>query len=196
MKKIILSLAAITANIGFADSAIPEITTPPLPRVELVPVKQNRYLYFVFTAGQNDLSQAQNIAPGLGIGIRQFAGNGAIDVAITGIGTQQNKNSSFACCLPKATYLHYFSPEEEQSMYFGGGLSWAGIYSHRRSHNFTKDADFWGIMPHLALGYEFARTGYLGFAEINFSQPAIPVIRKVSETTFKPRAEAAIGFGF
>ncbi len=129
------------------------------------------------------------VLPGLGIGYRRLAGNGAADISVSGIGIAEKKTGKIFWTAPKASYIHYLQPDKKRSFYVGGGLAWGGLESRSRSSNFI------GIIPSLTSGYEFVRkSSILGFAELNLSQPAVAVYRKGEFPL--PIMELTVGIGF
>jgi len=189
MKKIVLTILTAAAALGFSEE--PVIAPTPLP--DLKPVLQEKelpkqgFFYVRFSTAERDLAHVGPILPGLGIGYRRLAGDGAADISINGIGRAERKNGQIFWTAPKASYMRYLQPNSEKSFYAGGGLSWGGISS--KSHNFI------GLIPSATIGYEFLhRTAFLGFAEFNISQPAIAVYH---DGIFPgPIAELSMGVGF
>lgn len=155
------------------------------PTCELMPtdLAKPAFFYVRFSA-----AEVTSPLPGLGIGYRRMAGNGAADISISGIGYDERKGgSSFVWTAPKASYLYYLKPEQKQSFYLGTGLAWGGVGS---KHN-----RFVGLIPSFTSGYEFIRkSSVLGFTEINISQPALAVYQKGKFPT--PIAECTVGIGF
>lgn len=95
--------------------------------------------------------------------------------------------------MPKANYYYYVSSASNSSLYVGGGAAWGGVMSRETA---TRDeVKFVGLIPNLALGYEFNRAGTLrSFVQFDVSQPAIAAIR---EGEFpKAFAELSVGAGF
>lgn len=130
-----------------------------------------------------------SILPGLGIGYRRLAGDGAADISISGIGVAEKKNGKIFWTAPRASYLYYLQPDQIKSFYVGGGLAWGGLESGQHQ------SDFVGIIPSITGGYEFVRKStVLSFAEFSISQPALAVHKKGDFPL--PIAELTIGIGF
>lgn len=200
MKKFIFTTCLTTmAVFGFAEPAAPTLTqspdlqslTPPQPAQESALPKQG-FLYLRFAAAENSILHPQSLLPGLGLGYRRLAGNGAADISITGIGYQEHRNWQFFWTAPKVSYLHYLSPEAVKSFYFGGGIGWGGLELKK---GFERQKDFIGIIPSAVVGYEFLRKSVaLGFTEISISQPAIAVYQ--GRGLPGPVVECTLGAGF
>src|SRR3989344_3263399 len=174
MKKTIFTILTAVISSAFADE--PAIfpydltSAPQLPPQETLVSKQG-FFYVRFATAEGDLTRIGSILPGLGIGYRRLAGNGAADISISGIGRHERKKGEIFWTAPKASYIHYLQPDSQRSAYVGGGLAWGGID--------TKDHHFIGLIPTGTVGYEFAhQSAILGFAELNLSQPAVAVYRK------------------
>ena len=189
MKKVLFSILTIATSCAFADEApgvFPSSLPYQAPKLELVAPKQG-YFYLRFATAESDLAHSAGaVSPGLGLGYRRLAGDGAIDFSINGSGSSKFTKSYWT--LPKCSYFHYLEPHEKKSAYIGGGLSWGGVEPARRVH-------FVGIIPHATVGYEFAhKSALLGFAELNVSQPAIPLSHRGRFPG--PIAELSVGAGF
>jgi hypothetical protein len=171
---------------AFVNAALPSAFSfnPSLPETE---VSKQGFFYVRFAAAESDFIHASPVVPGLGIGYRRLAGNGAADISISGLGTAERKSGNVYWAVPKASYFRYLNPEAKGSLYLGGGIAWGGIES--------KNQKFIGLVPSATAGYEFARKStVLGFSELNISQPTLSVYRK---GTFPgPIAEAIVGIGF
>lgn len=145
------------------------------------------FFYVQFAAAETDITRMHSVLPGLGIGYRRLAGDGAADISVRGIGNAEKKNGRVFWTFPKTSYIHYLQPDEKQSFYIGGGLAWGGLSS--------KYQNFIGIVPSVTGGYEFVRKStVLGFTELNISQPAIAVYRNGAFSG--PIAECTVGIGF
>lgn len=184
MKKIIFSLLATTG--AFASP----LNSP--EGFEVIPdfsdsISKQAFFYVRFSTAEGDLMDVSSVHPGLGIGYRRLAGNGAVDISVSGLGYSQDSGREFFWTAPKTSYIQYINPSNEKSFYFGGGLSWGGI--KRKQRNFI------GIIPNAMFGYEFFhKNSVLGFAELTLSQPAIAVYTKGAFPG--PIAEVSIGAGF
>jgi hypothetical protein len=177
--------ASVTIGASLADAAS-DIKIPEQPFQE-PQVSKPAFFYVRFSAAESDVSRMSSPLPGLGLGYRRLAGNGAADISVSGIGFHEKKNSRILWTAPKATYLRYFNPDEQQSLYLGGGLAWGGLDS--------KDNHFVGIIPSFTSGYEFLRKStVLAFTELNISQPALAVYKKGAFPG--PIGEFTVGIGF
>lgn len=164
-----------------------EIQFPPNSMI-VNQIENDGFFYVRFAVAESDIARASAPVPGLGLGYRRLAGNGAADISISGIGISSDRNSRFFWIAPKTSYFFYSSPDRKESFYYGGGLAWGGLKSKKKD-------SFVGIIPSLTYGYEFMRKSpVLGFAEFNVSQPALAVYKKGSFPG--PVAECTIGFGF
>ena len=182
MKKTILTILMATA--AFADQPILDL--PPIPLEEVLSPKEG-FFYVRFAAAERDLSHADSILPGLGVGYRRLTGDGAGDISIGGIGRHERKSGQIFWTAPKASYIHYLQPGEKASGYVGGGMAWGGVES--------KGNHFIGMIPSATLGYEFSRkSSILGFVDLTVSQPAVSVYR--SGAFPGPIAELSTGIGF
>ena len=170
---------------GAVSGVVSELKVPAIPSE--APVAKPAFFYVRFAATEPDVIHMNAILPGLGIGYRRLAGNGAADISISGIGYAEGKNSKFLWAVPNTSYIHYLKPNEKQSLYLGGGLAWGGVNSeHQR---------FIGIIPSVIAGYEFARKStILSFTEVSIKQPAIAVF---TQGPFPgPVIECTVGIGF
>lgn len=180
-----------TASTIVVGKAISEATSSPesqiKPHFEKAEASKPAFFYVRFTAAESDVARMGSVLPGFGVGYRRLAGNGAADISISGIGAQEKKNAQLYWTFPKASYLHYFRPDQKESFYVGGGLAWGGLE--------TPNNRFVGIVPSFTGGYEFVRKStVLGFTELNISQPALPVYSKGDFPG--PIAEVTVGIGF
>ena len=187
MKKIVFG--TLMALIGVV-SADPIADVPPVnlkigPSISVEKNNKQGFVYVQFSAADNIVTNPESILPGLGIGYRRLAGNGAADISVNGIGRIGSKWGSWT--FPRASYIHYIQPNAEKSAYVGGGLGWGGVSA--------KSRPFIGLMPNATLGYEFARReAVLGFAELTVTQPAIPAYQTGAFPG--PVAELKTGIGF
>lgn len=186
MKKTIFSILTLATSFCFAD-----VPSPALPPIDFNakmpssdPSKQG-YFYLRFATSDADFIYNHSVCPGFGFGYRRLANDGAIDISINGNGSFHFQKSCWT--IPKVSYLHYLTPNEEKSAYIGAGLAWGGV-------DMGRGKDFIGIIPNATLGYEFAhKMPLLGFTELNISQPAIPLIHSGFPG---PIFELSIGGGF
>lgn len=194
-KTITTAILTATAALAFAN----EPSVKPLPDLSLdrkAPAKTEMtaskpgFTYFRLGAADSHPTTSIQIVPGLGVGYRLKAGNGAVDLSANYSSAKgwKEESNSFFWTLPKASYVHYMNASGDQSAYGGVGLAWGGLK--------TKDArEFEGVIGNATLGMEFFRkSAFRTFAELNVSQPAIA--RTVSTTFPGPVAEFSIGAGF
>lgn len=193
MRKTLFTMLTATALFGFADESINTFTTVPVEQSLPTLLSQSEFIarqgffYVRFAAAESDLVHASSIYPGLGIGYRRLAGDGAVDISLSGIGHAEGRRERIFWNVPRGSYMHYLEPNATQSAYMGGGLAWGGISS--------KNSHFIGIIPSFIVGYEFARkTSFLGFTELTISQPTLSVFRKGPFPG--PCAEFSTGIGF
>lgn len=144
------------------------------------------YIYVRFLTSDADMIHANAITPGVGIGYRRMTKDGAMDISIAGNGSDRFRKAYWT--FPRASYLHYLTPDKEKSFYAGGGIAWGGVHNN-------KESDFVGLILNATAGYEFLHNSTaLGFMELTVSQPAIPLYR---EGKFSgPIAEISLGVGF
>jgi|JI9StandDraft_1071089.scaffolds.fasta_scaffold32636_2 hypothetical protein len=206
MKKLIPTIlmgftSLLSADLVDVHSSILDITPAPVKQTLVVSdlkpltttfekevlIAKPAFIYFRFAAAERDVIRPDTLIPGIGIGYRRLAGNGAADVSVNGIGYASRKEGQVFWTAPKASYYYYLQPRETQSIYLGGGLAWGGLAS--------KEQYFVGIIPSLTAGIEFARKStVLAFGEINISQAAI-ALRKGGAFP-GPVAECTMGMGF
>jgi len=195
MKQIILTALATTGLFASQDTYQPphhpprnmDFQTLSDPYTEENFLEKNGFLYVRFSTAEGDLSQLNTPHPGLGLGYRRMAGEGAVDFSVSGLGHHEDKGKEFFWSAPKVTFIRYFSSDSDKSFYLGGAVAWGGI---KRNHQ-----KFIGIIPSATLGYEFLRkSSVLGFFEVTVSQPAIAV-QKNGETP-KLIGEISLGAGF
>lgn len=181
-------IVGLASTLAADTIVIPEMQVPPTPLI-VEPTSKTGFFYVRFAAAEDNLAHAAALVPGLGIGYRRLAGNGAADISFSGIGINAHKNSRYFWTAPKISYILYSTPDRNESFYYGAGLAWGGAESESGKNKFN------GIIPSIACGYEFMRkSSVLGFAEFNISQPALAVYTK---GVFPgPVAELTIGCGF
>jgi hypothetical protein len=190
MKKSISYLLAFTSCLFANEISLspiePNVQTPINMKTEATTTAKQGFFYLRFVTADSDLIHANSICPGFGLGYRRLAGDGAIDLSISGNGSSHFSKSCWT--FPKLSYLHYLNPNEARSYYMGGGLAWGGVHPERKT-------DFIGIIPSFTLGYEIAhKAPLLGFIELNVSQPAVPLEKKGRFPG--PIAEISVGGGF
>lgn len=155
------------------------------------PVEKNRsYTYLRMGALDTYPDDSVQIIPGLGLGYRLNTGNGALDLSANytrGKGLK-GKETAYYYTLPKAAYLHYLTPANNQSLYAGAGLAFGGM-KNKKGDKFT------GLVPNATLGYEMNRdSNFRSFIQLDVSQPALAAETK---GTFPgPIAEISLGAGF
>jgi hypothetical protein len=197
-----MAFAEPTIAIPDATSAIAtEIKSNSIPPSQKMNELKQGFFYVRFAAGEHNMAQTSALVPGLGLGYRLMAGDGAADISFSGIGFFEHRNARYFWTAPKASYCHYLTPQAEKSLYVGGGLAWGGVRERRWEPNDDdylsdyKDSSFIGIIPSATIGYEFARrTSFLGFTEFTVSQPLLAVSREGSYPG--PIAELSLGVGF
>lgn len=208
-QKLLVSIACGLAATLAADAIAPSpivSTLPPENKQEFSSAPEREgFFYLRFMAGESEFSKAQLPLPGLGLGYRWIAGDAAVDLSVSGIGTHERNKDRFFWTFPKVSYQWYLSPKEATSLYLGGGLAWGGIYAEKTE--FFKDDEgmemerfktekFVGILPSAMVGYEFARhSSILGFVEFAVSQPALAVEREEG-MSLRPFVELSTGIGF
>lgn len=200
MKKTIFTLLTAMTSLAFANEPLPtapsyselKLDYPDLkpaenPLSEETKSLKQGFFYVRFTAANKDLSYDYNVVPGLGVGYRRLAGNGAADISFNGIGRAERRSGQLFWTAPKASYIHYLQPNAKKTAYLGGGLAWGGV--DKKEHHFI------GIIPNILLGYEFMhKEDCLGFTELNISQPAVSVYHTGAFPG--PIAEISAGIGF
>ncbi len=195
MKKTITTAILAAASLAFAaepnvSKTLSDLTMDRQARNVEMTAQKPGFTYFRFAAAESTPTSSIQVVPGLGLGYRMMVGSGAVDVSANYSSAKgwKGESDSYFWTLPKASYIHYLSPNSTQSAYGGLGLAWGALK--------TKDArEFEGIVPSATLGMEFFRkSNFRTFAEVNVSQPAIA--RTVSATFPGPMAEFSIGAGF
>lgn len=205
MKKTLFALFTTLVTSVFAEPAlvIKEPTVPSVLETQstvqmpvlVTPAKKQGFFYARFAAGERNLANLTAPVPGLGLGYRRLAGDGAVDISLNGIGSYESQSDRYFWTAPKASYYHYLQPNADKSVYVGGGLAWGGIAATSNDLDENRDQGFVGIIPSVTVGYEFAhKAAFLGFTEFTLSQPALAVAR---QGTFpRPMAEVSVGVGF
>ncbi len=179
-----LTLASLSAFAG--DLLMPAPTAAAAAVGSKVLDPKEGYLYVRFLTSDTDMTHTNAVTPGLGFGYRRLTGDGALDISMSGNGSDRFRKAFWT--LPKASYLRYFTPDKEESFYGGGGMAWGGV--HNRKGN-----EFVGLIPSATVGYEFLhKSTALGFTELTVSMPAVPVYKEGK--TMGPIAEISVGAGF
>lgn len=194
MKNIIFMTLTLLSTCIFGEQPFDLVSSnldlAPLPVVfKETPVSKQSFFYLRFTAAESDLVHGQMVLPGVGVGYRRvsLSGDSAADISVSGIGREKYKQGRIFWTAPKASYMHYFRPDAKQTPYVGGGLAWGGLKS--------KNERFIGMIPSATIGYEFVHKGsFLGFSELNISQPALAVYQEGSFPG--PSIELSTGIGF
>ena len=200
-KKFATALLTLATALAFADEQT--LTQPTygqnLPTEKKLAISEKTSLnksYTYLRMGVTDTypTNSVQIVPGLGLGYRLSAGDGALDLSANytrGKGLTGEETSYFYT-LPKATYLHYLAPTKGQSVYAGAGLAFGGM----KNKEGTK---FQGLIPSATVGYEMNRkTNFRSFVQLDVSQPAIAAnLTKAEGKGFPgPIAEISVGAGF
>jgi hypothetical protein len=198
MKKTIstLLLTLVTAA-NFAEEATSHFSVPQQISIEpkapptITPEEaKNWFLYLKMAMADSQPSHIADFVPGVGLGFRMTQGKHGLDISSNGAYGKgwNNEIKTHFWTFPRVSYLHYFNPTSNQSLYFGGGLGWGEIRTR-------KESQFLGIIPSLTLGMEMLRTSaFLTFTELNISQAA--VARKATGPFPGPVAEFSVGAGF
>ena len=188
-KEITTAILTLVTALGFAQEAIPEVqsnigqleTTPALPslQVKVTPKKSFGYLRMGVSDSNLQTTEVEMI-PGFGLGYRIVSGASAFDISASfnrrEIRTDEGKEHTYIYTAPKANYLYYVN-----SFYAGAGLAWGGVK--------TEEAKFVGIIPNVAIGYEFSILR--SFVQLDVSQPAIAAVKDGA----LPKAFAELSFG-
>lgn len=134
--------------------------------------------------------QAVGAIPGIGIGYRLYSGSTAVDFSTSVNGLCSEDAKAFTYMLPKANYLYFLTPAEKNSVYFGAGLGWGGIYKKTEAKE-----EFNGLIANASLGYEIERKeDFRSFVQLDLNQPTIAASK---QSAFPgPSAELAAGIGF
>ena len=202
-KKFLTSIFAIAATGCFAvdaATAVEPLTSSDIPReiksnvTETVSAKSG-FTYLRMGVADTQAHQVPQFTqgffiPGMGLGYRSVMGASALDISANyTTGYAENKDErSYYYTLPKVSYLRYFSPESESSLYYGAGLAWGGMRNNDNSK-------FIGIVPGASVGYEMNRKAtWRSFMQLDVSQPALAALQ---EGKFPgPLAEFSLGFGY
>ena len=129
MRKTLFTILTATALCGFADESTDTLTTVPMLKSPINRPFENEFIarqgfvYVRFAAAESDLIHTSSLYPGLGIGYRRLAGDGAADISVSGIGHAERRRDRFVWTAPKVSYIRYFEPNATKSAYVGGGLA-------------------------------------------------------------------------
>lgn len=191
-KEITTAILTLVTALGFAQEAIPEVlpnivqleTTPALPSLQVKATPKRSFGYLRMGVSDSNLQTTDvEMIPGFGLGYRIASGASAFDISASfnrrEIRTDEGKERTYLYTVPKVNYLYYVD-----NFYAGAGAAWGGVK--------TEDANFVGIIPNVALGYELNRTGILrSFVQLDVSQPAIAAVKDGA----LPKAFAELSFG-
>ncbi len=213
MKIVIALLTLVGASASAQETTVEKITAPVQLKQEIhsfVKPAKNSFTYIRMSAAP---VQGVGAVPGIGIGYRLASGSSAMDLSANmGVSHQKHGSNAVSYTLPKANYLYYFTPTEDNSLYVGGGLAWGGIhtevYDRQASihtdlyddeeddyDHFSQRTDFDGIIANAAVGYELQRSkSFRSFVQLDVSQPTLAVSQRHAFPS--PSAELSIGIGF
>jgi hypothetical protein len=208
MHKTIGSFFLLATTFLIASELPPPKTAELLQIAEpaFTPTKKGTVYFRAVTNSQT--SQSKDVFPGFGLGYRKAFGYSAVDVSFNFSGGEgwDGNQSSVVWTAPRASYLYYFNPLKNSSLYAGTGLGWGGVLYETSTTFHDEDEDiimesntisgFIGLIPHATIGYEFLRNSVItSFIEFNVSQPLIP---NSFEGTKKPSTilEVSLGAGF
>jgi hypothetical protein len=199
--KIMSALFAAATAVGFAAEPI-AATTNNLPleaKQSLINSKTDRNWFGYMRMGVTDSrpTDAKQVLPGLGLGLRYALPDGALDLSTsyTGVDAFAEDATSYFYTLPRVSYFYYTSEAKQQSFYAGAGLAYGGIKG-------KDDASFNGIIPSVTLGYEMNRhENWRSFVQLDVSQPAFATttsspFASVASASLGPIAEFSVGFGY
>lgn len=134
------------------------------------------------------------ISPSIALAKRFEIPQAAIEVSMQYAGVENDHRESDHFSLPKIMYLKFHTPDNPNTIYYGGGLSWSEV-EQTDSHNPANNGHFEGIFLEGALGYEIHRDQKIRTTfELNISQPVVASSRQGTHPG--PSIFASIGFGF
>ena len=191
-KEITTAILTLVTALGFAQEAIPEVlpnivqiqTIPALPSIKEKVTLNKSFGYLRMGVSDSNLQTTDvEVIPGFGLGYRIASGASAFDISASfnqrEVKTDEGKERTYLYTVPKVNYLYYV-----RDFYAGGGAAWGGVKK--------EDANFVGIIPNVAIGYELNRTGVLrSFVQLDVSQPAIAALKDGP----LPKAFAELSFG-
>ena len=164
------------------------------PRIMEENTPKSGFSYFRVAAADSYPTQSVKsvqVVPGLGVGYRMAAGQGALDISANYSSSKglNQTTDSFFWTLPKVTYLYYLNADNAETAYYAGaGLAWGGMET-KNSRSFE------GVIANATTGMEFFRKAAVRtFAEITVSQATIA--SSMSVTRPGPSAEFSFGAGF
>ena len=198
--KLITALLTAATTLGFA--ADPIVTTNDLPtevKQSLQDSKMDRNWFGYMRLGMADSrpTDAKQVLPGLGLGVRYDLPVGAIDVSAsyTGVDAFAEESKTYFYTLPRVSYFYYATPAKQQSFYGGAGLAFGGLKT-------TDAVTFSGLIPSVSLGYEMNRhENWRSFIQLDVSQPAFATSKdrpfmSLASIDLGPVAEFSVGFGY
>ncbi len=198
--KLMTALFTAATAVGFA--AEPIATTNDLPlevKQNLVDGKMDRnwFGYMRMGIAESRPTDAAQVLPGLGLGVRYALPVGALDLSAsyTGVDAFAEEATSYFYTLPRLSYLYYMTPTKQTSFFGGAGLAYGGLKG-------KGDASFSGIVPSVSVGYEMNRLeNWRSFVQLDVSQPAFATLAerpfaKVASASLGPIVEFSLGFGY
>ena len=219
MKKTLAILMTTAMTLGFSQEQTLTFDQQKAHFPVETQIAQNRgTIYLKIGANESNLPKDDTtIMPGLGLGYRISFGSHAVDISADGNSRQirnisENRVTNYSYNLPKANYLYVLSPKSNNSLYAGAGVSFGGIKQTTviaateevvnkdgsvvsAVAAYDKTQEFHGLIPNVALGYEFNRKGVVKtFVQLDVSQPALAIMREGD--FFSPKVSLAAGIGF
>jgi len=130
--KLMTALFTTAIAVGFAADPIAATNDLPLEvKQTLAGSKMERTWFGYMRMGLTDSrpSDAKNVLPGLGLGIRYDLPVGAIDVSASYTGTDafSKEPSTYFYTVPRISWFYYATPAKQQSFYGGAGLAFGGV---------------------------------------------------------------------
>lgn len=154
--------------------------------------RRDHFTYVRLGPGNSDLSK--ELLPSIAVGRRYEIQSAAIDLstgfAFLGKDTI-TKAPNYYYYLPKIQYLRYTQQTNENTLFYGTGLSFFGM---KIKHDNSTNA-FYGIAGHLSVGYELGRNERIRqMIQFDMSQPLLAATRSGSFPL--PTIEISAGVGF
>ncbi len=195
MKKQFATVLFSIATALCAEDTLPEQPSAALPQVPVIAVEKElnttSYTYVRMGVSDTNAVSAFETIPSAGLGYRYAVSSAVIDVSATY--TREYGSENYFYTVPKVSYLRYYSPEAEQSFYYGAGLAWGGLEK-------GADASFQGLVPNATVGIELNRnSAWRSFVQFEVSQPALAINAWNSYSISNlpaPLAEVSFGLGF
>ena len=204
--KIATLLLALSASAGFAqDAVIPAIPVDMTMNSKTLKNESSSFTYFRLQTADQEVNQAPNMLPGVGLGYRYSINNAtALDVSANYNGSA-SLDKSYFYTLPKASVYRYVSPKANSSFYYGAGLAFGGvkkagaltvkkdvvvdvkkdavaatntpaIVAEKTTLASADSANFQGLIPSATIGVEMGRTETVRtFIELSVSQPTLRI---------------------